>query len=61
MELTNQRLVELLKEQKARKARNSFWEYRTLINPNLKLGWWQQEIANELEQFYHEHNKWSTP
>lgn len=54
MELTNQRLVELLKEQKARKARNSFWEYRTLINPNLKLGWWQQEIANELEQFYHE-------
>lgn len=54
MELTNQRLVELLKEQKARQARNSFWEYRTLINPNLKLGWWQQEIANELEQFYHE-------
>ena len=54
MELTNQRLVELLKEQKVRRARDSFWEYRTLINPNLKLGWWQHEIANELEQFYHE-------
>lgn len=52
MELKNQRLAELLIEQKIRKARNSFWEYRTLINPKLKKGWWQQEIADELEQFY---------
>lgn len=52
MELKNQRLAELLIEQQIRKARNSFWEYRTLINPKLKKGWWQQEIADELEQFY---------
>lgn len=52
MELKNQRLSELLIEQQIRKARNSFWEYRTLINPKLKKGWWQQEIADELEQFY---------
>lgn len=52
MELKKQRLAELLIEQQIRKARNSFWEYRTLINPKLKKGWWQQEIADELEQFY---------
>lgn len=52
MELKNQRLAELLIEQQIRRARNSFWEYRTLINPKLKRGWWQQEIADELQQFY---------
>lgn len=52
MELKNQRLAELLLEQKIRLARNSFWEYRTLINTNLKQGWWQQEIADKLQQFY---------
>ena len=52
MELKNQRLAELLLEQKIRRARSSFWEYRTLINTNLKRGWWQQEIADKLQQFY---------
>lgn len=54
MELKNQRLAELLLEQKIRLARNSFWEYRTLINTNLKQGWWQQEIADKLQQFYND-------
>lgn len=52
MELKNQRLADLLLERKIRQARGSFWEYRTLINPKLKQGWWQHEIADELQQFY---------
>ena len=52
MELKNRRLADLLLERKIRQARGSFWEYRTLINPKLKHGWWQHEIADELQQFY---------
>ena len=32
-------------------ARRSFKDYRTLINPNLKTGWWTDEMANHLQQF----------
>lgn len=34
-----------------RLARRDFWEYRKLINPKLKIGWWQKEIAENLQQF----------
>lgn len=33
-------------------ARESFWAFRQLINPRLKKGWWQREIAYELQNFY---------
>lgn len=33
-------------------ARESFWAYRQLINPKLIKGWWQREMAMELQSFY---------
>jgi len=37
-------------------ARKSFWAYRQYINRNqkkaMKLGWWQRQIAQELEAWY---------
>ena len=36
-----------------RKARNSFLEFRKLIHKRLLIGWWQEEISQELENFYY--------
>lgn len=33
-------------------AQNNFWCYRQFINPDMILGWWQERIAYELQQFY---------
>lgn len=44
--------VELLEELAIREARESFWAYRQFMNPKLIKGWWQREIANELQLFY---------
>jgi predicted phage terminase large subunit-like protein len=35
-----------------RKARTDFLTFRTLINPDLVMGWWQEEIASELMAFH---------
>ena len=35
-----------------RRARADFWSYRCYVNPKMKSGWWQEEIAGELMQFY---------
>lgn len=35
----------------ARQAQNDFWAYRLYINKNLKVGWWQIEVAQKLQQF----------
>ena len=35
-----------------REARESFFAYRKLTNPKLKTGWWQEEVCNQLQQFY---------
>jgi predicted phage terminase large subunit-like protein len=29
-----------------------FWAFRRCIRPTMKLGWWQHEVANELQRFY---------
>ena len=42
---------ELLIEAKIRRARHSFWEYRQILNPGMTTGWWQKEVASELQQF----------
>jgi predicted phage terminase large subunit-like protein len=52
--LTNRRKLELLKERRLRDARDSFLSYRKLINPKDKWGWWQEEIAQELQQFFND-------
>ena len=33
-------------------ARDSFYAYRQFMNPKMKLGWWQREVAYELQSFY---------
>lgn len=48
---SNRRKLELLLEARARKARTCFLTYRQLLNPKAKWGWWQREIAAELQQF----------
>lgn len=42
----------LIKEARIRKARDCFLTYRMTINPKDKWGWWQREIAKELQLFY---------
>jgi len=48
----NSRTLELVKELRLREARESFFAYRKLTNPKLKTGWWQEEVCNQLQQFY---------
>jgi predicted phage terminase large subunit-like protein len=52
MALSNREWLNLLKEKRLREARESFISYRKLINPKNKWGWWQEEVANELQQFF---------
>ncbi len=44
--------IELLEELACIEARKSFWAFRQYINPKMKQGWWQREIATQLQQFY---------
>lgn len=50
--MLNYRTLELVKELRLREARESFFAYRKLTNSKLKLGWWQEEVCNHLQQFY---------
>ena len=50
--MLNSRTLELVKELRLREARESFFAYRKLTNPKLKTGWWQEEVCNQLQQFY---------
>jgi len=43
---------ELLERLAIEESKTDFWQYRKYINKNLKTGWWQKEIARELQQFY---------
>lgn len=49
---SNHERLALLKEARFRKCRTCFLTYRQTINPTAKWGWWQIEIARELQQFY---------
>jgi len=44
--------VDLLEMLAISEARESFWAYRQLINPKLIKGWWQRDMARELQLFY---------
>lgn len=50
--MLNYRTLELVKELRLREARESFFAYRKLTNSKLKLGWWQEEVCHQLQQFY---------
>jgi predicted phage terminase large subunit-like protein len=43
--------LDLLEKLAHYEARTSFYAYRQYINPKMKLGWWQREIAHALQQF----------
>lgn len=49
---SNHEKLALLKEARFRKCRSDFLTYRQTINPKMKWGWWQREIAAELQAFY---------
>jgi predicted phage terminase large subunit-like protein len=34
-------------------AKICFWAFRRSIHPGMKVGWWQYDVANELQRFYH--------
>lgn len=44
--------IEILEQLACYEARESFWAFRQYINPKMKHGWWQREIAIVLQQFY---------
>lgn len=45
--------IELLEQLAILEARESFWAYRQFINGSkFKKGWWQREMAKELQAFY---------
>lgn len=48
---SNAELLELLIEEKVRKSRVDFYSFRQLMNPAMKSGWWQREVASELQSF----------
>lgn len=44
--------IELYDALACMEARESYYAYRRLLDPTLIVGWWQQTIAAELQQFY---------
>jgi predicted phage terminase large subunit-like protein len=46
--------IDILKDLAALEAQESFWAFRQYINPKMKHGWWQREVAIKLQQFYEE-------
>lgn len=50
--MKNRKLFALLKERRLREARSSFFAYRTLINQKNTWGWWNEEIAGHLQDFF---------
>lgn len=49
---SNAELLILLKERQVRRARDCFLTYRKMINPKSKWGWFQGEVAAELQAFF---------
>lgn len=50
--VSNREKLALLKEAALRRARVDFLAFRKMVNPKSKWGWWQEEIAQELQQFF---------
>lgn len=44
--------VEIIEALAITRARKSFWAYRQHMNPNLKTGWFPEEVAEALQIFY---------
>lgn len=50
--LTNAKKLEIIEELQTRHARVSFAAFRRLINPKNKIGWFQCDVEDNLQQFY---------
>jgi predicted phage terminase large subunit-like protein len=48
---------DLLREE----SKACFWVFRRYIRPRMKCGWWQHEVADELQRFYHSWSKGERP
>lgn len=46
--------LDLLSRLAALEAAESFWAFRQFMHPDMKLGWWQKELAYELQRFHEE-------
>lgn len=44
--------VELIERLALAEARESFWAYRQWLRPKMLIGWWQEQIARELQRFW---------
>ena len=51
----------LLPHLKRQEAKVCFWAFRRYTRPGMKVGWWQYEVANELQRFYHRLKKGERP
>jgi predicted phage terminase large subunit-like protein len=47
--------VELIWELACAEARTNFWAFRCLLNPLMKKGWFQWEVAGELQRFWQDY------
>jgi predicted phage terminase large subunit-like protein len=46
--------LDALIEHHLESCRQSFWYFRQTINPKMKKGWWQEEVAGILQAFFEE-------
>ena len=51
----------LLPHLQRQEAKVCFWAFRRYTRPGMKVSWWQYEIANELQRFYHRLKKGERP
>jgi predicted phage terminase large subunit-like protein len=46
------RIADLAVERACAQARDSFWDFRRLMRPELIQGWWLEDLAGHLQKFY---------
>lgn len=50
--LPNTRKLEFIDELQVRHARVSYWAFRRYMHPDNKIGWFQKDVADNLQQFF---------
>jgi predicted phage terminase large subunit-like protein len=54
LEIKNTEELDLVEQLHLFDARESFWAFRQYMNQDMILGWFQEEVANELQVFYND-------
>lgn len=54
-------LPNILAERNRRKAATNFGAYRRIIRPDMLWGWWTEEVANELDDFFEAFDRGERP